>query len=383
MNSSNKLINCIVLLPFAIPEFVYYNPTLSSIMKVWKILVILYILLKYSRKYLSIKCNNIYICYMLIYIGLVGILDNNLPFNQIYQVSLLILFTVKIKAEDYGFLKSYTSIAELFVIINVITVLLYPNGMYTSGGEDQIGYEKNWFLGYKNPMVRFMLPACVSYFYLALQKQHTTMIRAWIFYIICFLTTIMVDSSTGAGGLAITGIIFFLYFNKAFIFIKKQFTLRKMLIITLVIDFMILVLNSKQFSFIIENIFNRQTDFTGRTEMWEVALFLISKNPIWGYGSGSSEYMLDITYGSHPHNFILYILLQGGVIALTLFIIAIWKTSKTVHGMKNFPIQGIILGSISAFLIMGITESMTAAPFIYTLFAYHYCPLKIASSSLK
>lgn len=79
------------------------------------------------------------------------------------------------------------------------------------------------------------------------------------------------------------------------------------------------------------NLLGRDATLTGRTEIWEVTLYLVMQNPIFGYGYGSfwneSSVLSSIVYQllgrevAHAHNGFIDLMLQMGILGLLLFMI--------------------------------------------------------------
>lgn len=359
-----------ILLPFCLPELVYFSDAVSLVVRSWKVLVVIYAVFIGFKYRMQVRGSVRWILAMYIVIAIVSCINRSIPYLVAYEMSIIVLFNHFQRKSDISFLKAFVAIAEILIVANFISVLLYPDGLYsTTDLTDAVGYEKNWLMGYKNPMVRFMLPACVCSHLLSGYDLGYKKIRAWMLTAISLLTTVLVDSSTGAGGMVVFVLVMFVYNYGFWKWMRKLCTVVNVLVAILVIDILFVVMfNTEYFSWIIENVFGRQSDLTGRMSIWAVATELVIQKPLLGYGSNVGNVLADFTYAHHPHNFMLYTLLQGGIVALLLFVFSVVKAQKEIDRIVSQKMKGIIVGGFCAMLVMGITESLTAAPFLFIIF---------------
>lgn len=76
--------------------------------------------------------------------------------------------------------------------------------------------------------------------------------------------------------------------------------------------------------FIVEDILHKDITFTYRTYLWDLALQVIGKSPLLGYGFVGNEWFdshLNLGIGSGPHNFVLSILINGGIALLAQYVV--------------------------------------------------------------
>ena len=82
--------------------------------------------------------------------------------------------------------------------------------------------------------------------------------------------------------------------------------------------------------------------FTGRNLLWQSAIELIKMSPIYGYGRSELDY-IEIWYGFFSsHNFILEMLLQGGVIALFLWFCTLLSSFKKMKYINQLMLKRIL-----------------------------------------
>ena len=87
--------------------------------------------------------------------------------------------------------------------------------------------------------------------------------------------------------------------------------------------------------YVIEDLLGKDMTFTNRTGMWDAALRLISRSPLFGYGYVDHEWYLSnmSTFAIGPHNQVLATLIFGGPLLLAVYIAAfataVWRTVKS------------------------------------------------------
>lgn len=101
------------------------------------------------------------------------------------------------------------------------------------------------------------------------------------------------------------------------------------------------------------------SSFTGRDVIWDMSLELINDSFIWGYGLGSSVFLLpDLSdllgfAPSHAHNMYLQLMLNGGFIGLCIFLtITAYNLIKLLK-MKSYQFFSYLL----FILLVGVFES--------------------------
>lgn len=138
--------------------------------------------------------------------------------------------------------------------------------------------------------------------------------------------------------------------------------------------------------YIIEDVLQKDLTFTNRTHMWESALKLIGESPIWGWGYPDGDWyksnMTALAIG--PHNFLLSVLINGGVILLTLFGIICGMTYKAIMPLlnKDATCQKLLF-SVVCLLFMSLMEMYPYAIMMYPLALLYYYPYYKAEADQK
>lgn len=257
------------------------------------------------------------------------------------------------------------SVLEIFVYINLLTIIVFPNGMYKIGT-----YSQCWLLGYKNPQIRTILPILCMSMIRSYWKSSKLSFQAICLMTASALTFTLINSATSLVGIALF-LGLFLLVNKKKAELPKFVTLLNGLYVTIV-SFVIIVILQKQYLFsnIIQNWLERDLTFTTRVNIWSKSLPLI-KEKLWlGYGHLTYEqyvYLYNSMYASHPHNYFLYLIISGGILLLAVTFIGFLLANKQLKKTSSTATGKIILFALYSFLVMGLTESLTNTVLLYPM----------------
>lgn len=294
-------------------------------------------------------------------IGLVAVIDKGM----------------KTKASET--LSGLALLLEIYIYINFISILLCPNGLY----EAELYSGNYWFLGYKNVMVRFLIPAIVINAICTVYKKGQYNIRLFVLIVISVMTEWMVDCKTGLLGIGIVAIAMLIFSRRK---LPKCFNAKNGMIVVGVLSVALgttAMLNN--FSGILQDLGEKASVFS-RQAVWFRAIQLFLKSPIFGYGVRTNDgyrQLINLSTGwgyfSHPHNYILYVLIQGGLVEICLIGNLMTKVSKMcLKNRENYTAKMLLVYYI-AFFVMGITESLSGCTLLFpiALLAYNLSRLDI------
>lgn len=289
------------------------------------------------------------------------------------QLMLLNLFTFSIRESFWDNMKIIDYILSIYIIINFVTVLLYPDGFFTYTVQET-RVTRAWFLGQKNHLIRTIIPAlfisCISSFHL---KGHIITIKNIVLYILSFVSIYLTGSSTGVIVILIIGCgLVAFYFIKKWDYFNLSIIFWGYLIISVAVVFFSF---QDTFSSYIESFFEKDESLSGRTLVWQWTLARLNNSPILGFGFHSGEEWHDVIgfsfnnniFVSHPHNYMLYILLQGGFVLLTLFIVLFHLINYYTRSIRNMEEIKLLTIMLFSFFLAAITESLTNAPLMFPL----------------
>ena len=267
-------------------------------------------------------------------------------------------------------LKAMLPLGELLIYGNLITVLLFPNGLFKTDL-----YWENWLLGYRNSFFPFFIAfVAVSVLYLWHVRQS---IRPILLIAATYATLIIVDSATSIFSLSVFFILLWITLRfGAKILNAAVLTLCNVAVFFLLVIFRILDV----FSFIIVEILDRNTTLTGRTLLWDDIYYVIGDRPLFGYGVMNAEQMTELlnrSWAVHAHNLVLQFLLEGGVLALVLFVIFNALFIQQLYCYRTFKSAQLISVVIFVYYIACLTEVYTF-PGIYVVYALAFAIDRIA-----
>lgn len=363
----NKLFK-ILLYIFLVFPFFKPRSILNDMSKIYNIMIIVIaaIMLLVTIKKKTISKMTVYIISYLIVLFLVTLLYNgdveNCIQSSIEIISLALVIDYGLKNDTSEFLRGFSILLYILVLYNFYTILKFPNGLYV----DSNGYADNWFLGFKNIHILFILPAITinfinSYFHYGKISKSCILLL-----IISFLSLIFVNSSTSLIGLFIISI--FLLFQKLFIKSKKL-NIKNYFLVNMIAFFGIVIFKLQNiFSFLIVDILKKDITLTNRIYIWDDVMKLISKKPLFGYGLETSSIRLNKTI-SHPslhaHNQILEIFYKTGIIGAILFALILIESIKKIYKNNDNIISKFLSVTLFAWFIMMLTEAYAYEYFMY------------------
>ena len=254
---------------------------------------------------------------------------------------------------------------EAYVYINFVTMLIWPDGMYNNGMYDQC-----WFLGYKNVMIRIILPIVAISLIRTYRKHDKLVLSTYMLIGVILLTIILSGSTTALVGIGIF-ILLMLIYHKKYKKLPKIFSLLNGLILTVFIFIIIIIMHMEDiFSFIIVDILGKDLTFHTRRRIWDTAVNLFKSNYFLGYGYMDGDtyaHKFGNLYATHPHNYFLYIALTGGVVLILIVFIGYFVANKKIMKTINTIYSKIILFTLFVFLIMGLTESLISTVLLYPM----------------
>lgn len=365
MKENNKklfeyILYLFLIIPFfKIPYLVQIIPALDLVYKIWQIIagiIIVYVLVinsKYSKVINSI------IFYLLIL--LFSSLINGINLLETILLSVQILFMCFIF--DYGIRKNsqkFLGVLEVFlfvlIVINLATIILYPNGMYVNAD----GYASNWFLGYKNSHILYILPMLMFSLLKNYSKNKKIDLKNCVYIVISLISTILVKNSTAIVGLSL---ICLLLLFKPVLEKIRIVNLKNYFIIYIIVFLGIVIFRVHNvLEFLIVDILDKDLTFTGRTYIWDSVIEIIKDKPILGYGNCVYKFS---QYISTTHNTILDILFKTGLLGLVAYIIIIKNTIKNFDESLNNNLKYVFLVITIALTIMMLTEAYGLVYYIY------------------
>lgn len=348
-----------LVLPFFFPT-AFAGAAVGTLIKGYKIIVgliiVFYMLKKHEMSPLLLLLSSFYgiVCVSALWHGLE--IDN-------WIIQILFLWLINYLTHDWQslkrFLHIYVNLYSVLMLINLATMIIFPNGLYSSSA-----YNLNWFLGYKNVIIRLLLP------YLALMLVENVIDNGTLkftktnklLFAATIISILLSKSFNSWIGMAIFLILIWrIKANKPL----TKYMIAKSFVLYCATDFAMLKLDFLSvFQNLIVNVLEKNASERGRLAIWNRTLELIPKSPFTGYGGITNE-MYNIAFKvSHPHNLLLYYLMLGGIVGVIILLFSMILTEQTSEKRqekKTIIVNRIIADLYVAYFAMGYLESLTGA----------------------
>lgn len=270
------------------------------------------------------------------------------------------------------FLKTFQIYLLFLIFINLILVIIYPDGMYFSNSISFIT-KHNWLFGFKNNHIIYILPGVMLTCILDIYKHNKLGIQSFLIIILSLISLSLVQSATG-----ILAIFTFLILALILILNKdsKLFNVYNVAILYFAAFFGIVIFRLQNlFRYIIVDILKKDLTLTGRTYIWDYVINFIKQKPLIGYGIENINYRYYKTLyvrSFHAHNYLLEIIYKFGFIGFLLFGNIILTCFKEYMPYKNHLISKMILIAFTSFLMVTISEFYSIdILFFYLIFIYN------------
>ena len=282
--------------------------------------------------------------------------------NSVFTILGVVLLYDMLEDFKYEFLSSQLFCFEIIIYINLITEIVFPNGLYRG-----TRYSANWFLGYYNIHTRYFIPALmIAYMYMNYTGKK---VRTYLLMVAAFLSAILVWSGgviVSMGGMAITYVLFK---NRTRIFNYFNYWMIHLIFFVLIIVMKL----QNYFRWLIDDVLGKWRSLEGRMLVWQADIELVKKSFLVGYGlEYDEERSRYFVWAVHSHNQLLEILHQGGIIYLIFIIAIIITAGKHLNRYKNSEIVKVISIAFLGWCIHGLVEPHIT-PFLMGMFiiAYH------------
>lgn len=373
MNENNKkpfLRYLLSIIPFFLPDiFNYKSPALVTVFRIFQIVILIYyfmIIIKNGKISKLIKYIFIYIIILFL---ITYFTDQDVYYclkNSITVIGLCLVCEYGIHHDCETFFSCMIGYLGVLNIINFICILIYPNGMYLNNS----GMYNNWFLGYKNSHILYILPWLMLIIFKNL-SNHNNKIPFHVYFILIVSLLFIIHIDSGTSIIALVLLLFFLIFRNKLENVKMV-SAQKLLIIDIIIFFSIVYLRIQDiFSFLFVNILGRTLTFTGRTLIWDHAILMIKKSLIFGYGDNAFFYNRFIL---STHNQFLGIMYETGIIGFLIYLLLFRCITKEID-KSNASIQlSFSKYFIFIYLLMMLMEEYNMRYYMFVfVIIYNWC----------
>lgn len=364
----------ILTLPLFKPLSMDFFSVTSSFYSILSIATFIYVLLDTIRN--KIKIHVVTQCMILLEtIIFISTIVNSGSIRNVVDNAILIVYVAILinycaeKGSMFLMIKSMLLHLELCTYINLITVIMKPDGFFTRN-ISAYGKTQEWFLGSDHYFVVWAIPA----FLIATLYCELTGDKKRGFFLICatVVTQFIKGSSTG-----LVGILIFLLWMLMPI-IRKVMTPFKCIVVATILFVSIVYLRNSDFlEPIIVGMLGKDMTFTNRLEIWDNAIKAIGNKPFMGYGMICTDAVIGLLGrtrsgflwrgATHCHNQFLQIGFMAGIIGLGAYIAAIVVAFLNCASCDNKKIGQAATICLFIFCIISITE-VYQYPQMYMLF---------------
>ena len=258
------------------------------------------------------------------------------------------------------------SIMELLIVLNVLSMLLFPNGLYDPDNLGPTAIKKYYLLGHQNSMGIYALVGitlgglrCIYDKSIMFKWRFIILVALSFFYDIKVWSVI---SIIGLGG--VTALILFDFLTNKGI---KLHLVAGIVFNTILFVLIVIEQNVAFLSQLISNVFHRDITFSGRTVIWQKAILSFLREPIWGVGNGQGKLIFGVVTA---HNRYLNTLFTSGTVGFVLLIVVFLLLSFKLKDLRKQPVRILTYYFIVLLTVMQ-GESYVGMPF-YVLIVVAY-----------
>ena len=248
----------------------------------------------------------------------------------------LVLYVLLLSNRALLLTKAFFFNLELYIYLNVLTQILYPNGIYMTGS----GNGACWFLGYDNWW--FIIFYAAFFFAILHYKITGSFIRSIILIFIIHVSTLITMS-----GVLLFGVLFMDLMLITGLYKAKIINFKTICLAALIVNIMLIFSYSSGLVFYIVNLLKRPiATLLVRNRIWNITLQEISKSWILGVGRPSPQYRIGLyglTAGVNAHNMWLEILYESGLIGGIVFFLILFMAGKGINKASDSEAKQLIL----------------------------------------
>ncbi len=276
-------------------------------------------------------------------------------------LALCLVFDFWLKRDYRRFMKATQIMLTLLVLGNLVTVLLFPDGMYQTAI-----YSNNWLLGHKNGHFAYAMNALLFTMIQSYRKKGQIGIWDLVLMVLCCLSLYLTDALMGLFMTLAFSLLAVALINRSHKrnarFLLRLFDLRTMIAATLILFLVTILMNQIPglLSAVtrISNLLGRKTPFNGRLPIWNAAMELIGQSPLVGYGVVPGARFVEMSGlqgGTHAHSYILNLLIMGGAVCLLEHVLLYGVTIRRLNRNRHFGSYavGAVIG---LYFFAGITN---------------------------
>lgn len=352
-----RLANILLILPFFEPDCISFFESMDYLkifFSISRVLVTFYMISQYffgKKDYkIPIKIFAIYEL-SIIFVNIInGTIYMGFIVSCFNSIGFFILNYYLFFKSPLEYFKSYKKLMGLFLIVNFIFQIIYPNGIVP----ERLGDNRIWLLGTKNGVTTFAIIFLLAYFSSYLLENGKVGVEEKL--ILIYMTIIMVY---GRSTTLIIGITLFIGIFSCLSYLKiskRSFKVIVLIIIAFIGIIFCTELKNIIVSFIAE-ITGKDVTFSGRIAIWKQAFDYFKESPFVGKGIGLS--FTPWTNGAvvfSAHSVYFELLSKYGIVPSILYIVMLTKGWVGLIRNKN-QINNIAISFVTVFILISGFEA--------------------------
>lgn len=312
-----------------------------------------------------------------LYILFIGIINRNMGgilqwgYLSLMVSNLIMIFDFYGEKHFFDIVKWIALISVGFLLLNYLTLLIFPRGIIRSANIYDIADGDFYLLGIKTSFTTFMFPAIVSSgVYYILKRNSRSKFLLAIAILSCLLNALNKSIST-----ALLGILLIIVLLGLTFLLRFKYKGWIILVIALFAHLSIVVFRLQNlFEWLIVDVLGKDLTLSARVYIWDSALNIFINQNIFNiiFGNGLFEQNVFVPYnGAHwqPHNQMLTLLYTSGLIGTLLFglFILLLLRGNTANKATQFSL--IVCTCV---LVLSITEVYFDVAVCYVPFLFVY-----------
>lgn len=351
----NKYFLCLLWILMVKPGMISQQyAELSTIWNIVKVLFLIYVWIVYLFQFRKISvwmlaCG--VFCFYTVAVDLLHGVSINQDFvNTVNILSVVAIMEMTLDVCPKRALKVITGVITVNLLINLATIALFPGGMYHFSL-----YDTNYYMGYDNCLTMYVLPVltCVFLYSWMEYKKQSKLTVAII--VLCAVEVCCTHVMTAVITVAVFVMMYALqwWVNKRY---QISFTVLAGYVINVIFFISIVVVQIGNIFAVFLNAMGKGVTFNSRTFIWNSAMELILKQPVFGYGDVDLPFLYigpEESYTvvvAHAHNMYLSQAYHGGLIEVALFFVLLYLIYRRMKASEKDNIYTIL--SIGCFVIL-------------------------------
>ena len=258
----------------------------------------------------------------------------------------------------------------VILVINLFFLIIKPDGLATFATYSKDNaYRQIDRLNFIEVDNRLSLPVLISIAtaYMLPDKRINKVLRIAAL-IVGGATNILTMSGTGLGSFFVM-MIYVLTIHKSKI--RSKIVNMKTILAAYFVCMLLIVYAGMipPLAALIQNVLHKDLTFSGRTEIWQLCIEMISKHPVIGYGNFESGWI--ITWHGidrNAHNLFFDILIQGGIVMLGGYLVMLFTVLKTAIDHKDKRTGLLLILYFTLFVVL-LCESFLDNCYVFLAFS--------------